>query len=79
MQKRMTTADAVRVTISVVGAAIAFIVVYQLARAAITGDAGLLVGCILGTYAGVAVPFAVVRWAGGTEPVATGARSGAHA
>ena len=47
--------------LSVVAAAVAFIVAFKVVRAVATGDLGLLLGSIIATYAGVAVPWIVVR------------------
>lgn len=79
MLKGMTAADAVRVAISIAGAAIAFIVVYKIVRAVTGPDLGMLLGPILGTYAGVAVPYLVVRMMGSPVHEAPKAAAGAHA
>lgn len=47
--------------LSIVAAVLAFIIVFKIVRALITGDVGLLLGSILATYAGVVTPWLVVR------------------
>lgn len=65
MLKGMSPEDAKGVLASIVGAVIAFLAVYEICRYLLDESHGLIFGPILGTYAGVAVPYFVVRWMAG--------------
>jgi hypothetical protein len=72
MLKGMSREDGMGVLVSIVGAVVAFVVVYKICRHATDSDASLIFGPILGTYAAVAVPYAVVRWMAGKGLVKAG-------
>lgn len=60
---------------SLVLGAILFIVLFKLVRVIVPGDTGFLFASLIATYAGIAAPWLVVRFAGGRVTTPTGSHA----